>query len=135
MEAAAAVSLAELDAAATDRRPRLKRARGACGEAMRHGRAAPHFRPTALRLVGTLRWQEGRPAAAEQHWVESANAASAIGSEYQKGLAKAALGQFLRTRGALVEAAALFKKSGARVQLARVEHILHSLGETETLEP
>jgi tetratricopeptide (TPR) repeat protein len=129
MEAAAAVSLAELDAAATGRRLQLKRARSACGEAMNYGKAAPHFRPTALRLVGTLRWQEGRPAAAEQHWVESANAATAIGSEYQKGLAKAALGQFLGMRGALVEAAALFKKSGARVQLARVEHILHPLGE------
>ena len=130
LEAAAAVSLAELDAAATDSRLRLKRASGACGEAMRHGKAAPHFRPTALRLVGTLRWQEGRRAAAEQCWVESANAASAIGSEYQIGLAKAALGQFLRTSGPLVEAAALFKRSGARVQLARVEQILHSLGET-----
>jgi tetratricopeptide (TPR) repeat protein len=123
----AEVSIAELRAATPDNKRSVRRqAARASRAAERLGRDTPHHLPTALRLVGTMRWHEGRAAAAEKLWRRSAEAAEASGARYHEALAAAELGEFLGKPSELERAAAIFRQTGALRDLQRVERLLRT---------
>jgi class 3 adenylate cyclase/tetratricopeptide (TPR) repeat protein len=124
---AASVALAELDAAdVADRRDWVKTARRACRDVHRHFHAQSHRQPVALRLIGDLRWREGKTSEAESCWRRSIDAAGAANARYELALAHAEIGRHLNRREELERAADLFAEAGANPDAERVHQLLEA---------
>jgi len=112
------VGLAEATLAAADEadpgahKRKLKAARHACQEAVRHASMVRPWLPTALRLRGALEWREGKRASAERSWRSSIAVAESLGSHYDVARTCLELARYTGNSKDLAKAASLFEELG-----------------------
>jgi hypothetical protein len=106
----------------------LGRARRACREALKQGKAFRPGLPEAMRLRGTYEWLRGKPAAADKWWRRGLALAEEMGQPYDSGLIHLEMGKRLGERAHLERAEALLSEVGAAWDLARARELLAAGG-------
>ena len=102
----------------------LRKAKDACGAALRE---TPKFKPKwpkAMRLQGTYEWLRGKPASAHKWWQKSLAEAERMGLKYDVGMIYLEMGQRLEERMHLEKAEALFAEISAELDLAKSREVL-----------
>jgi tetratricopeptide (TPR) repeat protein len=108
----------------TERADWLKRARRACKDALRQGKAFRPGLPEAMRLQGTYDCLIGKPAAAQKWWQRSLALAEEMGQRYDLGVTHLEMGQRLGERAHLEHAEAILAEIGAEWDLTRVREAM-----------
>jgi tetratricopeptide (TPR) repeat protein len=102
----------------------LKKANGACRDALKQAKAFRPGMPEAMRLWGTCLWLRGKPVAAEKWWRRGLALAGEMGQRYDEGLAHLEMGRRLGDRAHLERARAILAGIGAELDLARAREAL-----------
>ena len=105
----------------------LKKARRACKDAQKQGKAFRPGLPEAVRLQGTYEWLRGKPGSAQKWWQRSLTLAEEMGMRYDEGLTHLEMGQRLGERAHLERAEAILAEIGAVWDLARACEALESI--------
>lgn len=105
-----------------DRAAWLKKARGACREALKWGNAFRLGKPGALRLQGVYEWLMGDSARAKSWWDQSLSEAETLGTPYELALTHLEIGQRLGEWDHLEKAESIFAELGAELDLERARN-------------
>jgi len=108
----------------TERADWLKKAGGACREALKQEKEFRPGLPEAMRLQGTYEWLRDKPAPAWKWWQRSLSLSEEMGQCYDVGMTHLEMGQRLGERAHLERAEAIFAEIGAQFDLARVQEAL-----------
>jgi len=108
----------------TERADWLKRARRACKDALRQGKAFRPGLPEAMRLRGTYDCLNGKPGAAQKWWQRSLALAEEMGQRYDLGVTHLEMGQRLGQRVHLERAEIILAEIGAEWDLTRVREAI-----------
>lgn len=111
----------------TERANWLKKARRACKDALKLGKAFRPALPEAMRLQGTYEWLKGKPGVAQNWWQRSLALAEEMGQRYDLGMTYLEMGQRLKERIHLERAEAILVDIGAKWDLARAQEALRDL--------
>jgi tetratricopeptide (TPR) repeat protein len=104
----------------------LKKAKHACKDARKQGKAFRPGLPEAMRLQGTYEWLRGKPSAAQRWWQRSLALAEEMGQRYDKGMTYLEVGRRLGERAHLERAKAILADIGAMGDPASVREALRT---------
>ncbi len=105
----------------------LKKAKGACSEALKQGRRHPGGLPEAQMIRGRYEWLRRKPRAAARWWQRAQTSAEALGQRYDLGLICLEMGSRMGDRTPLERAEAILSQIGAERDLARARQALREL--------
>jgi tetratricopeptide (TPR) repeat protein len=106
----------------------LRKARAACREALRQGRAYLPGMPEAMMLRGTCEWVRGRHRAAEGWWERSRALAEEKGVRYDLARTLTEMGRREGNADHLERAQSLFAEMGAAWDVSKARTIAASIG-------
>lgn len=128
------LAVAERDGSA-GRAGAMKKAKRACGAALRQGTIFRAGLPAATRLRGRYEWLRGRRPVADAWWGRSVAVAEQLGAQYDLGLTCLEIGERTGQRASLARAEAIFAEIGARLDLADARSATRALEAGRRGEP
>ena len=102
----------------------LKKARRACKDARKQGKAFRPGLPEAMRLQGTYEFLRGKPSAAQKRWQRSLSLAEEMEQRYDVGMTHLEMGRRLGERTHLECAATILAEIGAEPGACRAREAL-----------
>jgi tetratricopeptide (TPR) repeat protein len=105
----------------------LRKAKNACGVALKKSKAYRPGLPEAMRLQGSYEWLRGSTNEAHKWWQRSLFLSEKMGQRYDLGMVHLELGRWLGDRAHLEKAEAIFSEIEAAWDLARAREALGKL--------